>query len=123
LNGWFEKVSNIFRMLGKMNEDAKEYNKKKTLVFKGEEKNKKKKEEKRAKKSKRNAIPAWDIDDSSESFQSNKEKTHVCFMAIEEEEYNLELEELQKAYEELYIKYISIKKEVKTIKKNHKEKK
>jgi len=119
LNRWFQKASNIFRMLKKMNEDATEYNEKRTLAFKGEEKKEKKKEGKRAKKSKRDAILAWDMDNSSESFQSNKKKAHVCLMAREEDEKekNVGVDELQEAFKELFVKFKSLKKEFKNAKK------
>ncbi|GAV70515.1 UBN2 domain-containing protein [Cephalotus follicularis] len=94
--------------------------------FKNECPNLKKKEQFKKRneyvKKKKAMVATWsDSDPSSSEEESDEELAHIAFMAIEDEEeneVNFTFEELQNAYEKLYVEYENVCLKNKTLKKN-----
>ncbi|GAV57111.1 LOW QUALITY PROTEIN: zf-CCHC domain-containing protein, partial [Cephalotus follicularis] len=100
------------------------YECKKPGHFKNECPTLKKKEQfkKRNEYVKNKVVATWsDNDPSSSEEESDEEVAHIVFMAIEDEEenqVNFTFDELQNAYEKLYVEYENICLKNKTLKKN-----
>ncbi|GAV57414.1 LOW QUALITY PROTEIN: zf-CCHC domain-containing protein/UBN2 domain-containing protein, partial [Cephalotus follicularis] len=102
------------------------YECKKPGHFKNDCPNLKKKEQFKKKneysKKKKAMVATWsDSDSSSSEEESDEEVAHIAFMAIEDEvenEVNFTFDELQKAYEKLYVEYENVCLKNKTLKKN-----
>ncbi|GAV58409.1 zf-CCHC domain-containing protein/DUF4219 domain-containing protein/UBN2 domain-containing protein [Cephalotus follicularis] len=102
------------------------YECKKSGHFKNECPNLKKKEQFKKKneyfKKKKAMVATWsDSDPSSSKEESDEDVTHIAFMAIEDEEeneVNFTFDELQNAYEKLYVEYENVCLKNKTLKKN-----
>ncbi|GAV83154.1 zf-CCHC domain-containing protein/UBN2 domain-containing protein, partial [Cephalotus follicularis] len=73
-------------------------------------------------KKKKAMVATWsDSDPSSSEEESDEEVAHIAYMAIEDEEeneVNFSFDELQNAYEKLYIEYENVCLKNKTLKKN-----
>ncbi|GAV59228.1 zf-CCHC domain-containing protein/UBN2 domain-containing protein, partial [Cephalotus follicularis] len=97
------------------------YECKKPGHFKNECSNLKKKENEYVKK-KKAMLATWsDSDPSSSEEESDEDVAHIAFMAIEDEEeneVNFTFDELQNAYEKLYVEYENVCLKNKTLKKN-----
>ncbi|GAV62313.1 LOW QUALITY PROTEIN: zf-CCHC domain-containing protein/UBN2 domain-containing protein, partial [Cephalotus follicularis] len=100
------------------------YECKKPGHFKNECPNLKKKERfnKEQFKKKKAMVATWsDSDPSTSKEESDKEVAHIAYMAIEDEEENevkFSFDELQNAYEKLYVEYENVCLKNKTLKKN-----
>ncbi|GAV69676.1 LOW QUALITY PROTEIN: zf-CCHC domain-containing protein/UBN2 domain-containing protein, partial [Cephalotus follicularis] len=93
--------------------------------FKNECPNLKKKEQFKKKneyfKKMKAMVATWSDSDSSSSEESDEDVAHIAYMAIEDEEedeVNFSFDELQNAYEKLYVEYESVCLKNKTLKKN-----
>ncbi|GAV71516.1 zf-CCHC domain-containing protein, partial [Cephalotus follicularis] len=102
------------------------YECKKSGHFKNECPNLKKKEQFKKRneysKNKKAMVATWsDSDSSSSEEESDEEVAHIAFMAIEDEEeneVNFTFDELQNAYEKLYVEYENVCLKNNTLKKN-----
>ncbi|GAV66312.1 LOW QUALITY PROTEIN: zf-CCHC domain-containing protein/UBN2 domain-containing protein, partial [Cephalotus follicularis] len=72
-------------------------------------------------KKKKAMVATWDSDPSTSEEESDEEVAHIAYMAIEDEEedeVNFSFDELQNAYENLYVEYENVCLKNKTLKKN-----